>query len=112
VDRHSRRGLDDGRADILVPRVGEEIEQSGYARRSRARHVIYNRDGTISSIHAGVVLRQQVAISEAGVRLGPGQALITFEVTDELRSLSLADVHRHFVVKAADGAVSLVREEK
>jgi hypothetical protein len=72
-------------------------------------HVICGKDGNISSIHTGTVTGPHAAISRAGVSPGPGQSPHTLEATDELKALSLSDIHRHFVVKVTKGEASLVR---
>ena len=72
-------------------------------------HVICEKDGTIASLHSGVVSGPHAAISAAGVDPRPGQTLHTVRVTDDMRALSLSDIHRQFKLQVSKGAISLVR---
>jgi hypothetical protein len=75
-------------------------------------HLIYAKDGTIASIHTGVVSGSHASISTAGVRPGSGQSLHTIEATEEMKSLSLAEIHRQFAVSLRKGEVTLVRASR
>lgn len=72
-------------------------------------HVICDKDGKIASLHTATVSGPQAAISAAGVNPGPGQTLHTVEVSEEIRSLSLTEIHRRFMVEANKGEVKLIR---
>jgi hypothetical protein len=72
-------------------------------------HVICDKDGNIASLHSGAVSGPQASISAAGIKPGSGQSLHTVEVSEELRSLSLTEIHRQFTVKVSNGAAALVQ---
>ena len=75
-------------------------------------HVLCDKDGKIVSLHAGTVSGSQAAISAAGVMPQKGHILHTIEVTDEVASHSLADIHRLFSVKINKGQGTLVRSSR
>lgn len=72
-------------------------------------HFICDRNGKIAAIHAGSVSGPQASISVAGVQPGAGQTLHVIEVYDEIKSLSLADIHRQFSIKMTAGKAILTR---
>jgi hypothetical protein len=71
-------------------------------------HVICDKEGNIASLHSGTVSGPQASISAAGVKPGPGQSQHTVEVSEELRSLSLTEIHRRFTVKVSNGVAAFV----
>ena len=73
-------------------------------------YLICDKDGTIASIHTGGVSGPQAAISKAGVSPLPKQTLHVIEATEELRSLSLSEIHRQFTVHLDKDKVTLVRQ--
>jgi hypothetical protein len=72
-------------------------------------HVICDKGGNIASLHTGVVSGPQASISAAGVKPGKEQPLHTIEVSEEIQSLSLTEIHRQFTVKVSKGIVTLIR---
>lgn len=74
--------------------------------------LICKKDGTIQSLHTGVVSGPHAAISKAGVMPGPDQTLHTVEVTEEIQSLSLSDIHRQFTMHVDKENVTLIRKPR
>ena len=75
-------------------------------------YVIGDKDGKIVSLHAGTVSGPQASISAGGVTPQKGHTLHKIEVTDEVASHSLADIHRLFSVKVNKGQGTLVRNSR
>jgi len=74
-------------------------------------YLICEKDGTIASIHTGVVSGPQAAISNAGITPGQEQTLHAVDATEELRGLSLAEIHRLFRVRITKEKVTLMRRQ-
>ena len=75
-------------------------------------YLIKNKDGTIASLHAGGVSGPQAAISKAGILPVQDQTMHIVEVTEDIRSLSLSDIHRNFSVNVEKEKATLIRKFK
>lgn len=73
-------------------------------------HLICNKDGTIVSLHTGNVSGPQAAISKAGIIPGPDQTMHTVEVTEDIRSLSLSEIHSKFTVHVDKEKTTLIQK--